>query len=156
MNITVTLFGQMVAFVLLIWFVNRVLWGPLSKLMEDRQKKIADGLSASDKGRHELELAEKRAKEILKEAKNQASEVIVQAQKRAADIIEEAKDQARVEGQRIVTVAKADVEREINQAKEHLRAQVSQIAIAGAQKVLGKEIDAKKHESLLNELATQI
>ncbi|MBD3611184.1 MAG: F0F1 ATP synthase subunit B, partial [Hydrogenovibrio crunogenus] len=89
MSINATLLIQIIAFVLLIWFVNKVLWGPLSKLMEDRQKKIADGLSAAEKGKHELELAEQRAKEVLKEAKAKAQNVLSQAEKRGYEIVED-------------------------------------------------------------------
>ncbi len=156
MNITVTLFAQMIAFVLLIWFVNKVMWGPLSGLMEARQKRIADGLAAAEKGKHEEELAKKKALEVLKEAKDQASDIVAQGQKRASEIVEEAKDTARVEGERIVTAANAEIEREINQAREALRAQVASIAVAGAEKVLRREIDAKSHDALLNELAAEI
>ncbi len=156
MNITVTLFAQMIAFGLLIWFVNKVMWGPLSGIMEARQKRIADGLAAAEKGKHEQELAEKRATELLKEAKDQAQEIVVQGQKRASEIVEEAKDTARAEGDRIVAAANAELEREVNQAKEALRTQVAAIAVAGAEKVLKREIDAKAHEDLLNDLATQI
>ena len=156
MNITVTLFAQMIAFGLLIWFVNKVMWGPLSGIMEARQKRIADGLAAAEKGKHEQELAEKRAKEVLKEAKEQAAEIVAQSQKRASEIVEEAKNNARVEGERIVTAAKAEIDREVNQAKEVLRAQVAVLAVAGAEKVLKREIDAKSHEALLNDVAAQI
>ena len=156
MNITVTLIAQMLAFGLLIWFVNKVMWGPLSGIMEARQKRIADGLAAAEKGKHEQELAEKRATELLKEAKDQAQEIVAQGQKRASEIVEEAKDTARAEGDRIVAAANAELEREVNQAKEALRAQVAAIAVAGAEKVLKREIDAKAHEDLLNDLAAQI
>ena len=156
MNITVTLIGQMVAFILLIWFVNKLLWGPMSKMLADRQKKIADGLAAGDKGKHDMELAEKRAKELLKDAKTQAAEVILQAQKRASEIEDEAKAKARAEAERIMVAAQAEVERGINQAKEHLRAHVSSIALSGAGKILKKEIDAKTHNALLAELAAQV
>ena len=156
MNITVTLIGQMLAFVLLIWFVNKVLWGPMSKMLADRQKKIADGLAAADKGKHEMELAEKRAKDLLKDAKTQAAEVIAQAQKRASEIEEEAKAKARAEAERIMVAAQAEVERGINQAKEQLRTHVSAIAVSGAGKILKKEIDAKTHSALLDELAAQV
>ena len=156
MNITVTLFAQMIAFGLLIWFVNKVMWGPLSGIMEARQKRIADGLAAAEKGKHEEELAKKKAIEVLKEAKDQASEVVAQGQKRASEIVEEAKETARTEGERIVTAANAEIEREINQAKEALRAQVASIAVAGAEKVLKREIDAKSHDALLNDLAAEI
>ena len=156
MNITVTLFAQMIAFGLLIWFVNKVMWGPLSGIMEARQKRIADGLAAAEKGKHEEELAKKKAIEVIKEAKDQAAEVVAQGQKRASEIVEEAKETARTEGDRIVTAANAEIEREINQAKEALRAQVASIAVAGAQKVLKREIDAKSHDALLNDLAAEI
>lgn len=156
MNITITLLAQMIAFGLLIWFVNKVMWGPLSGIMEARQKRIADGLAAAEKGKHEQVLAEKRAIEVLKEAKNQATEIVAQGQKRASEIVEEAKDTARVEGERIVTAANAEIEREVNQAKEALRTQVAVLAVAGAEKVLKREIDAKAHEALLSDVAAQI
>ncbi|NOX76144.1 MAG: F0F1 ATP synthase subunit B [Gammaproteobacteria bacterium] len=156
MNITVTLIAQMIAFGLLIWFVNKVMWGPLSGIMEARQKRIADGLAAAEKGKHEEERAKKKAMVVLKEAKDQASDIVAQGQKRASEIVEEAKDTARVEGERIVTAANAEIEREINQAREALRAQVASIAVAGAEKVLRREIDAKSHDALLNELAAEI
>ena len=156
MNITVTLIVQMIAFIMLIWFVNKVLWGPLSEMMEARQKRIADGLAAAEKGKHEQELAEKRAKEVLQDAKGQAAEIIAQAQKRSSEIVEESKDNARVEGERIVTAAKAEIEREIAQAKEQLRSQLASVAIAGAEKILNKEVDANTHSAMLNELAAKI
>jgi len=155
-NITVTLFAQMIAFGLLIWFVNKVMWGPLSGIMEARQKRIADGLAAAEKGKHEEVLAKKKALEVIKEAKDQASDIVAQGQKRASEIVEEAKVTARTEGERIVTAANADIEREINQARETLRTQVASIAVAGAEKVLKREIDAKSHDALLNDLAAEI
>ena len=156
MNITVTLFGQMAAFILLIWFVNKVLWGPLSAMMEARQKRIADGLAAAEKGKHDAELAEKRAKDILHEAKAQASEIVAQGQKRAGEIVEESKANARAEGERILAAAHAEIERERNQAKEQLRSQLASVAIVGAEKVLKKEINLQAHNDMLNDLAAQI
>jgi F-type H+-transporting ATPase subunit b len=155
-NITVTLIAQMAAFILLIWFVNKVLWGPISQIMEARQKRIADGLAAAEKGKHEQELAEKRAKDLLKDAKTKAADIVSQAQKRATDLVEEAKVTAREEGDRIKTAANAEIEQELNRAKESLRSQVASIAIVGAKKVLQREIDAKAHDDILNELAKQI
>jgi F-type H+-transporting ATPase subunit b len=146
----------MAAFILLIWFVNKVMWGPLSAMMEARQKRIADGLAAAEKGKHEQELAEKRAKETLKESKAQAAEIIAQAQKRAGEIVEEAKESARSEGDRIKAAANADIEREVNQAKEHLRVQVASLAVAGAEQVLKREINTESHNKLLQDLAAQI
>lgn len=156
MNITVTLIPQMIAFILLIWFVNKVLWAPLSEMMEARQKRIADGLAAAEKGKHEQELAEKRAKEVLQDAKNQAAEIIAQAQKRSSEIVEESKDNARAEGERIVNAAQAEIEREVAQAREQLRSQLASVAVAGAEKILKKEIDSSAHSSMLNELAAKI
>lgn len=156
MNITVTLFAQVVAFIALIWFVNKVLWKPMNGLLEDRQKRIADGLAAAEKGKKEQELAEKKAKEELAEGKKRAAEIVSQAQKRSNEIVEEAKNAARVEAERIITAANAEIEQEINRAKEALRKEVSAIAIAGASKVLKKEIDAKAHADLLDDLAAQI
>jgi F-type H+-transporting ATPase subunit b len=155
-NITVTLIAQMAAFIIMIWLVNKFLWGPVSGLLEARQKRIADGLAAAEKGKHEQELAEKRAKETLKDSKSQAADIIAQAQKRASEIVEEAKENARAESERIIAAANAEIEREVNQAKEHLRAEVAKIAISGAEQVLKREIDAKSHESLLNDMAAKI
>jgi len=156
MNITVTLFGQIAAFILLIWFVNKVLWGPLNNLLGERQKKIADGLAAAEKGRHELELSEKRAKESLHEARTQAAEMLAQTEKRASEIVEEAKNNARNEGDRIIAAAHAEIEQEVNRAKEQLRGQVAAIAVSGASKILKREIDANAHNDLLKDLAAQI
>ena len=156
MNITVTLIGQIAAFILLIWFVNKVLWGPLNKLLADRQKRIADGLSAAEKGKHELELSEKRAKEELHQAKAQAAEIITQAEKRASEIVEEAKNDARSEGDRLRAAAEAEINLEVNRAKEHLRGQVASLAAMGAGRILEREIDAKAHADLLKDLVTQI
>lgn len=156
MNITVTLIAQMAAFIILIWLVNKHMWGPMSAMMEARQKRIADGLAAAEKGKHEQELAEKRAKETLKQSKEQANDILAQANKRASEIVEEAKEAARAEGERIVAAANADIERELNQAKEHLRKDVAMLAITGAEQVLKREIDANAHDQLLNELAAKI
>jgi len=155
-NITATLLAQIVAFALLIWFVNKVLWGPVSKMMADRQKRIADGLAAADKGKHELVRAEERAKELLRDAKSQAAEIIAQADKRSNEIVEEAKHTARTESDRIKAAAEAELEQEVNRAKEQLRGQVAGVAVAGAQRILGKEIDAKAHGDLLKDLVAQI
>ena len=114
MSINATLIIQIISFVLLIWFVNKVLWGPMSKLLEDRQKRIADGLSAAEKGKHELELAEKRAKEVLKDAKLQAQNVLSQAEKRSTEIVQDAKVKAAEEAERIKAAAQADIEQEIS------------------------------------------
>ena len=156
MNITVTLFAQMAAFVLLIWFVNKVLWGPMSAMMAARQKRIADGLAEAERGKHEMELAAKRAAEVLREAKDKAAEIVAQGEKRGTEIVEEAKAQAKVEHDRIVAAANAEVEQEVFRAKEQLRVEVSAIALAGAAKILGREIDARAHNDLLEKLVAEI
>lgn len=156
MNINLTLLAQAVSFALLIWFTVKFVWPPLLNAVETRQKQIADGLAAGERGRHELELASKRASEELHVAKEKASAIIAQAEKRAAEIIEEAKDTAKVEGDRILTGAKAEIEQEVNRAKEGLRQQVSQLAVAGAEKILRREIDAKAHSEMLTAIANEL
>lgn len=156
MNITATLIGQMLTFAVLVWFVQRYLWGPLTAALAERQKKIADGLAAAERGEHEQELARKRAAEKIGEAKQQAAEIVAQAQKRANEIVEEAKESARAEGERLLTAAQAEIEQEANRAKEKLRGQVVSLAVAGAERVLEKEVDPKAHQKLLADLVAQI
>jgi len=156
MNITVTLIGQMVAFALLVWFVNKVLWGPLSKLMADRQTRIADGLAAAERGKQELEQAAKRVAQELEDAKEKASEIISQAERRAGEIVEDAKTAAKSESERIKTGARAEIDQQVNHAKESLREQVAQLVVVGAEKILQREIDAKAHAELLKQLKQEI
>ncbi|OAJ70529.1 F0F1 ATP synthase subunit B [Methylobacillus sp. MM3] len=156
MNINLTLLAQAVSFAILIWFTVKFVWPPLLNAVETRQKQIADGLAAGERGRHELELASKRASQDLHTAKEKASAIIAQAEKRAAEIIEEAKNNAKVEGERILTGAKAEIDQEVNRAKEGLRQQVSQLAIAGAEKILRREIDAKAHSDMLAAIANEL
>ncbi len=156
MSINATLIGQMITFAILVWFISKYLWEPMTRMMDDRKKRIADGLAAGERGIHEQELAEKRVIERLKEAKVQAAEILAQAQKRGAVIVEEAKDDAKVEGARILTAANAEIDKEVNRAKETLRTQVVDIALAAAGKIVKKEIDAKRHSDLLKDVVTQL
>ncbi|WP_373018444.1 F0F1 ATP synthase subunit B [Thiomicrorhabdus sp.] len=156
MSINATLLIQIIAFVLLVWFVNKVLWGPLSKLMEERQKKIADGLSAAEKGKHELELAEQKAKEVLKEAKAQAQNILSQAEKRSSEIVEDAKVKANEEADRIKAAAQAEIEQEVSRAREDLRKEVASLVVTGAEKILQKEVDASAHNDMLETLVKSI
>ena len=156
MNITVTLIVQMTAFILLIWFINKVMWTPMMGIMEARQKRIADGLAAGEKGKQEQVDAEKRVAEMLEESKHKAADILAQAQRRAKEIEEEAQDKAKADAARIKAAAEAEIDREVNQAREHLRTQVASIAIAGAEKVLKQQIDAKAHDKLLSDLAAEI
>lgn len=156
MNINVTLIAQVIAFVVMIWLVNKYLWRPVSALLEQRQKRIADGLAAAEKGKHERELAERHAKEVMLDAKTRAAEIINQAERRAGEIVEESKDQARSEGQRLIDAANAEIEQESIRAREQLRKEVADIAVAGAQKILQREVDAKVHADLLNDMVARL
>ncbi|MBI3574593.1 MAG: F0F1 ATP synthase subunit B [Gammaproteobacteria bacterium] len=156
MNITATLIGQSIAFFLFVWFCMKFVWPPIMRALEARKKTIADGLAAAERGKHEQKLAEKKALETLKKARHEAAEVIALAEKRAAEIGDEAKNQAKTEAERIVTAAKADIDQEVNRAKESLRAAVAELAVAGAARILEKEVDAKVHAQLLAGVAKQL
>lgn len=156
MSINATLLGQMVVFALLIWFTMKYVWPVLLKAMEERETRIADGLAAGEKGKHELELAENKATEILKGGKGQAADIIGQAHKRADEIVDEAKQQAQDEGQRIVTAARAQVDQETSQAREGLRTEVSKLALVGVEQILMREVDANAHRDVLDKLTAQL
>jgi len=156
MNINATLIGQSIAFFLFVWFVMKFVWPPLIAALDERKKTIADGLAAAERGQHEQELAEKKAAEYLKDAKEQATEVLSQAQKRASEIVEEAKGGAKEEAERILVAAQASIDQEVNRAKENLRQQVVSITLAGAEKVLKREIDEKAHADIVDDLIAQI
>ena len=156
MNINLTLMGQSLTFIVFVWFCMKFVWPPIMNALEERKKKIADGLAAAERGAHEQELAEKRAAEVLHEAKQQAQDILAQAQKRASEIVEEAKTNAREEGERIITAANAEIEQEANRAREELRGQVASLAVAGASKVLKREVDAAANEDLLKDLVAQL
>ncbi|WP_017925555.1 F0F1 ATP synthase subunit B [Thioalkalivibrio sp. HL-Eb18] len=156
MNINLTIIGQLLAFSVFVWFTMRYVWPPMSAALEERRKKIADGLAAAERGEKEQELAQERATAVIKEAKQQANEIMASAQKRATELVEESKTTAREEGERIKEQAHSEIEQEINRAKEELRKQVSQLAVAGAEQILAKEIDAKAHGDLLKKLAAKL
>ncbi|MEQ1741523.1 MAG: F0F1 ATP synthase subunit B [Candidatus Nitrotoga sp.] len=156
MNINATLIGQTIMFALFVWFCMKFVWPPIMAALDARNKRIADGLAAAERGKNDLALAAKRSAELLREAKEKVAEIIALGDKRASEIVEEAKAQAKIEGERIVTAAKAEVEQEVFRAKEQLRTQVSAIALAGAGKILGREIDAKAHNDLLDKLVAEI
>jgi len=155
-NINATLLGQAIAFAMFVWFCMKYVWPPIIAALEERKTIIANGLAAAERGAHEKELAEKQAVTTLKEAKHQASDILSQAQKRSNEIVEEAKNIAKDEGDKIKLAAQADIDMEINQAKEKLRQEVTIIALAGAEKILEKEIDGATHKDVLDQLATQI
>jgi F-type H+-transporting ATPase subunit b len=156
MDLNATIIGQIIAFFVFVWFCQRFVWPPITKAMEDRQKKIADGLEAASRAGHDLELAQERAAVLLKEAKTSSAGIIDQANKRANQIIDEAKEKARDEGNRLIAGAQAELEQQINRAREQLRMQVAGIALAGAEKILEASVDEKAHASLLDKLAASL
>ena len=156
MNITATLFAQIAAFVLLIWLVNRHLWGPLVAAMEKRRKQIADGLASAEQGRKDLEDAKVHTDKMEEQARGKATEIIAHAEKRAREIEEAAKTKAHEEGDRIKQSAQGEITQQITQAREALRRQVSEIAVAGAERILKKEVDASVHATALKELEERI
>ncbi|NDP41225.1 MAG: F0F1 ATP synthase subunit B [Aromatoleum sp.] len=149
MDINLTLLMQAVAFAAFIWFTAKFVWPPLMHAIETRQKQIADGLAAGEQGKQSLASAEKRIAEMLAEAKSRSHEIIVQGEKLGSETIEAAKTEAKVEADRIITAAKAEIQQEVARAKESLRNQVSDLAVAGATKILKREVDAKAHADLL-------
>jgi F-type H+-transporting ATPase subunit b len=156
MNINLTLFGQMVSFAVFVWFTMKFVWPPIVKALEDRRNQIAAGLAQAERGQHEQDIARKHALETLQKTKAQTSEIIGAAQKRAVEIVEEAKKEAQAEGGRILTTAKAEIEREQNRMKDQLRDQIAKLALAAAEKILQSEIDPTRHQDLLDTVAKQI
>ncbi len=156
MNLTATMIGQSIAFFLFVAFCMKFIWPPLMQALEERKRVIADGLAAAERGKRELEIGEKKALETIKKAKQDATEVIALAEKRASEIAEEAKQHAKAEAERIVVAARAEIEQEVNRAKEQLRAAVSTLAVMGAARILEKEVDAKAHAQLLDNVMKQL
>lgn len=156
MNLNLTLIGQTITFFVFVWFCAKFVWPALIAVMVEREQKIADGLQAAERADKDLELAQKKAGEQLTEAKKQASEIVEQANKRALQLVDEAKEQAKVEADRIITAANAEIEQEMNRAKEELRGKVAVLAIAGAEKILERSIDAKSHNDLVGKLAADL
>ncbi|MBV1774623.1 F0F1 ATP synthase subunit B [Burkholderiaceae bacterium DAT-1] len=156
MDINASLFGQALVFAILVLFVMKFVWPPLIQTLDERASRIAAGLTAADRAKHDLELAEKRAAEELRAAKAQAAEIIAQADKRAAQIIDEAKDAARVEGERLIAGARSEVDQQVHQAREELRIRVSELAVVGAEKILRREVDAARHADLLGSLKAEL
>ncbi len=156
MSINATLIGQMITFALLVWFTMKYIWPPLFDSLEERKKKISDGLAAAERGQEEMQLAEKKAKGVLKEAKEQSSEIVNLAQKRANELVEESKDIAKKEGDRLILAAKAQIEQEIQQAREGLRKEVAALALRAAEQILGAEIDKAKHQDIVSKVSNQL
>ena len=156
MDINLTMIGQAIAFAIFVWFTVKFVWPPLMTAIEDRQKAIADGLAAAEKGKLELAQADKKTTEVLGEARGRANEIISSAEKRAAQMIEEAKVAAKSEGDRIVSGAKSEVDQEVFRAKATLREQVAALAVAGAEKILRREVNSQAHADLLTQLKKEL
>jgi F-type H+-transporting ATPase subunit b len=156
MNLNATLFIQTIVFVILGWITMRFIWPPLIKAIEERQRKIADGLASSEKAEKSLAEAKASATDIIKEARVQANKIVEQANRRSNEVVDEARGTAMVEGQRLLADARNEVTLESNRAREQLRREVASIAVAGAGKLLGREIDARTHADLLEQLALEI
>jgi F-type H+-transporting ATPase subunit b len=156
MDINFTLVMQAVAFAAFIWFTARFIWPPLMGAIENRQKQIAEGLAAGEAGKQSLAATEKRIVELLTEAKTRSSDIIAQGEKLKTETIEAAKTEAKIEAERILTAAKAEIEQEVTRARESLRNQVSELAVAGAARILKREVDAAAHADLLAEIRREL
>ncbi|HVP08619.1 MAG TPA: F0F1 ATP synthase subunit B [Burkholderiales bacterium] len=156
MNINISLFAQAAVFAAFIWFTIRFVWPPLLRAIEARQKQIADGLAAAEQGKRSLETSAKQAEQAIQDARGRAAEIIEHAEKRGAQMIDEAKTAAKAEGDREKAAAKAEIQQEAQRAREQLREQVAALAVAGAEKILRREVDAKAHADLLDGIKKQL
>ena len=156
MSFNLTLIAQMLAFLAFIGFTAKFVWPPLMRAIATRQKQIADGLAAAEQGKRALELSTRQADESISHARSRAAEVLAQAETRAAQMIEEARNAAKEEGNREKAAAKAEIEQQVTRAREQLRDQVASLAVAGAEKILRREVDAKAHGELLEAIKKQL
>jgi F-type H+-transporting ATPase subunit b len=156
MNLTATIIAQAVAFGLFIWFTVKFVWPPLLRAIETRQKHIADGLAEAERGRSSLTEAQKQTEQLIREARARAQEIVIAAEKAASQRVEDSKALAKSEGERLVAAAKAQIEHEVQSAKQQLREQVATLAVTGAEKILRREVDAKAHADMLDQLKAQL
>jgi len=156
MNINLTLFAQAVVFAALIWFTIKFVWPPLLRAIEARQKTIADGLAAAEQGRQSLATSTRQAEDAVSQARGRAAEILSQAEKRAAQLVDEARNAAKEEGNREKAAAKAEIAQEVTRAREQLRDHVGSLAVAGAEKILRREVDARAHADLLESIKRQL
>jgi F-type H+-transporting ATPase subunit b len=155
-NLNATLFAQMVVFLILAWFTMKFVWPPLINALDERARKIADGLAAAEKGQSELEAAHKRVDQELAQARSDGQQRIAEAEKRALAVAEEIKANAKAEAARIVAQAKADAEQQVVKAREVLRGEVATLAVKGAEQILKREVDHAAHAELLNQLKAEL
>lgn len=156
MNINVTLIAQAITFFAFIFFCAKFIWPPLTNAISARQKQVAEGLAAAEEGRQSLERSAVKAEEEISKARARAGEIVAQAEKRVSQMIEDAKLTAREEGNREKQAAKAEIEQEVSRAREALRLQVASLAVAGAEKILRREVDAKVHADLLKAVQAEL
>lgn len=156
MNINSSLIIQIIVFGLLVWFTMSFVWPPITKALDERAKKIAEGLSAADKAKLELSEANKRVETQLVETREEATRRLADADRRGQDIVEEAKRRAEEEAQKIIAQARSDAELQLTQAKEALRSQVAELAIKGAEQILRKEVNAQAHTEMLEHLKAEL
>jgi len=155
-SINATLIGQMIWFAIFIWITMKYVWPPLQKAMAERQQQIADGLAAAERGKHDLELASKRSADALREAKDRANGITAEAEKRAREIVEAAKDAAKVEADKVYNSKLAELEQEAERARSALRERVAELAVAGAEKILRREVNAGAHADMLAALKQEL
>ena len=156
MNINATLFAQMITFGILIWVTMKFIWPPLTKAIDERAQRIADGLSAAERAKAELKDADARVADEIKKARAQASEIVEKAQQQANQILDKAKADALLEAARQKAVAQTEIDGMVGKAREALRGQVASLAVQGAQKIIQREINADAHKALLDQLVTEI
>lgn len=156
MNFNLTLVGQAISFAIFVWFCVKYVWPPILAAMEEREKKIADGLEAADRAQRDLELAKERASDEMKEAKSEAAGIIEQAHKQAKSLVEDAKEKAREEAERVKVAAQAEIEQEASRAKEELRGKVAVLAVNGAEKILQRSVDQAANQDILDQLAAEL
>lgn len=156
MNLNATLVAQIVVFFILAWFTMKFVWPPIMKALDERATKIADGLAAAERGKQSLDLAAKRSAETVREGKEKVAEVLAQADKRALQIIEDAKQQAKVEADKIFAAAQAEIEQEAARVKEDLRERVAELAVAGAEKILRREVNVAAHAEMLASIKQEL
>ncbi len=156
MDINATLLGHVIWFAVFIWITMKYIWPPLQNAMEERRKEIAEGLAAAEQGRKDLEDAEKKSEAVIAEARANAADIIGQAEKRGSEVVEEAKNTANSEAERLIENAKGDIQQELARAKEELRSQLATLVIAGAEKILKREVNKEQHKKLLADLEEEL
>ena len=156
MNLNLTLVGQLIAFLIFVWFCMKFVWPPITAAMAERQKKIAEGLDAADRAARSLEDARAQVEQELQQARAQITEMIEQANRRANQIVEEAQDKARLEAEKIIASSSAQIAQDVAQARESLRGEVASLALVGAERILGASVDKAAHSKLLADLAEQL